>query len=257
VTPGEMRVVDFWERVYLPYIEAVVPLTGQPRRKPSTTRGFKQIWKQHLKAHFGTLPLKEYEPAMEKRFLRSLTGTQGKSTLKHIKALAGSLFGHAVEEQFIKVNPWHDVKIPDDAIESEATKYYTLPEVEDIISSLVAQVDAQLVITLAYFLGLRPDEIAALSWEDFDEDMVHIRHSVVRGVVGTPKTPESIASLPLPAQVRIPLELWRAKCGRPIEGWVFKSRDNTPIDLHNLIARVIKPHVDFGGNRRGEEHHWD
>ena len=257
VTPGEMRVVDFWERVYLPYIEAVVPLTGQPRRKPSTTRGFEQIWKQHLKAHFGTLTLKEYEPAMGKRFLRSLTGTQGKSTLKHIKALAGSLFGHAVEEQFIKVNPWHDVKIPDDAIESEATKYYTLPEVEDIISSLVAQVDAQLVITLAYLLGLRPDEIAALSWEDFDEDMVHIRHSVVRGVVGTPKTPESIASLPLPAQVRIPLELWRAKCGRPIEGWVFKSRDNTPIDLHNLIARVIKPHGDFGGNRRGEEHHWD
>ena len=112
------------------------------------------------------------------------------------------MFGHAVEEQFIKVNPWHDVKIPDDAIESEATKYYTLPEVEDIISSLVAQVDAQLVITLAYLLGLRPDEIAALSWEDFDEDMVHIRHSVVRGVGGTPKTPESIASLPLPAQVR-------------------------------------------------------
>jgi hypothetical protein len=257
VTPGEMRVVDFWDQVYLPYIEAVVPLTGQPRRKPSTTRGFKQIWKQHLKAHFGTLTLKEYEPAMGKRFLRSLTGTQGKSTLKHIKALAGSLFGHAVEEQFIKVNPWQDVKIPDDAIESEATKYYTLPEVEDIISSLVAQVDAQLVITLAYFLGLRPDEIAALSWEDFDEDMVHIRHSVVRGVVGTPKTPESIASLPLPAQVRIPLELWRAKCGRPVEGWVFKSRDNTPIDLHNLIARVIKPHVDFGGNRRAEEHHWD
>ena len=126
---------------------------------------------------------------MGKRFLRSLTGTQGKSTLKHIKALAGSLFGHAVEEQFIKVNPRHDVKIPDDAIESEAKKYYTLPEVEDIFSSLVAQVDAQLVITQAYFLGLRHDEIAALSWEDFDEDMVHIRHSVVRGVAGTPETP--------------------------------------------------------------------
>jgi len=74
--------------------------------------------------------------------------------------------------------------------------------------------------------------------------MVHIRHSVVRGVVGTPKTPESIASLPLPAQVRIPLELWRQKCGRPSGGWVFKSRDNTPIDLHNLVNRVIKPHVE-------------
>jgi hypothetical protein len=64
VTPGEMRVVDFWEQVYLPYLEAVVPLTGMPRRKPSTTRGFKQIWKQHLRGHFGTLTLKQYEPAL-------------------------------------------------------------------------------------------------------------------------------------------------------------------------------------------------
>ena len=73
---------------------------------------------------------------MGKRFLRSLTGTQGKTTLKHIKALAGSLFGYAVDEEFIKVNPWHDVKIPDDAIESEATKHYTFAEVETIISAL-------------------------------------------------------------------------------------------------------------------------
>ena len=243
-TPGEMRVVDFWEQHYLPYIEAVIPLTGMPRRKASTTRGFRQIWKQHLKGHFGETTLKDYEPALGKRFLRSLTGTQGKTTLKHIKALAGSLFGYAVDEEFIKVNPWHDVKIPDDAIESEATQHYTLAEVETIVSSLVEHVDAQLVITLACLLGLRPGEIAALKWEDFDDDTVTIRRSVVRGVVGTPKTPESMATLPLLAQVCIPLELWRRKCGNPEEGYVFNSRENTPVDLHNLIARVIKPHVE-------------
>jgi hypothetical protein len=128
------EVVTFWETRYLPYIEAVVPLTGMPRRKPSTTRGFRQIWNQHLRQHFGECALRDYEPAMGKRFLRTLTSTQGKTTLKHIKALAGSLFGYAVDEEFIKVNPWHDVKIPDDAIESAATKYYTLPEVEDIVA---------------------------------------------------------------------------------------------------------------------------
>lgn len=241
---SDVQVVTFWETRYLPHLEAIVPLTGMPRRKPSTTRGFRQIWNQHLKQHFGTVRLKEYEPAMGKRFLRTLTGTQGKATLKHIKALAGSIFSYAVDEELIKVNPWHDVRIPDDAIESEATAHYTLPEVETIISSLKDHVDAQLVMALACFVALRPGEIAALSWEDFDSDMVHIRRSVVRGIVGTPKTLESIASLPLPAQVRIPLELWRAKCGRPTEGWVFKSRENTPIDLHNLINRVIKPHVE-------------
>jgi integrase len=243
-TPGEMRVVDLWDTKYLPYLEAIVPLTGLPRRRPSTVRGFKQIWNQHLKAHFGTTTLKDYEPAMGKRLLRSLLDTQGKNTLKHIKALAGSLFSYAVDEEFIKVNPWHDVRIPDDAIESKATKHYTLPEVEDMISALVDHVDAQLVIAVACFLGLRPGEIAALRWEDFDDEQVHIRRSVVRGVVGAPKTAESSASLPLPGQVIIPLELWRAKCGRPVEGYVFNSRDDTPVDLHNFVARIIKPHVE-------------
>jgi integrase len=254
---GDLRVTDFWETRYLPYLEAIVALTGQPRRKPSTVRGFKQIWRQHLQKHFGDITLKAYEPALGNRFLRSLTGTQGKATLKHIKALGSSMFGHAVEEEIIKVNPWREVKIPKDAVESEATPHYTLEEAEDIISALVDHVDCQLVLALACFLGLRPGEIAALKWEDFDteNDLVHIRRSVVRGVVGTPKTPESLAALPLPAQVRIPLELWRQAVEREnaerkaegdveTNGYVFESRNGTPVDLHNLTARVIRPHVE-------------
>jgi integrase len=253
---SDMRVTDFWEQVYLPYLEEIVTLTGQPRRKPSTVRGFKQIWNQHLKRHFGTGTLRDYEPAMGNRFLRTLTSTQGKSTLKHVKALGSALFGHAVEEEIIKVNPWREVKIPKDAVESEATKHYTLAEVEDIISALVDHVDCQLVMALACFLGLRPGEIAALKWEDFDKDTVSIRRSVVRGVVGTPKTPESLATLPLPSQVKVPLTLWRGKSQsesvsekpKHNEGYVFESKNGTPVDLHNLTSRVIVPHVN--GDRK-------
>lgn len=255
---SDVKVVTFWETRYLPYLEEVVKLTGQPRRKPSTIRGFKQIWNQHLKGHFADLTLRQYEPALGNRFLRSLTGTQGKATLKHIKALASAIFGHAVDEEILKVNPWREVKIPKDAIESGATPHYTLEEAEDIISALVDHVDCQLVMALACFLGLRPGEIAALKFEDFDteNDLVHIRRSVVRGIVGTPKTPESLAALPLPAQVRIPLELWRQQVERDkaglkakafedeSNGYVFASRNGTPVDLHNLTARVIRPHVE-------------
>jgi integrase len=46
--------------------------------------------------------------------------------------------------------------------------------------------------------------------------------------------------------VRIPLELWRQK--RPdTSGWVFPSVHNTPIDLHNLVARVIRPAIEAKG----------
>jgi integrase len=112
------------------------------------------------------------------------------------------LFKRAVNEQRIKTNPWHGVQMPDDAIESSETQHYTLEETENIVSALVDHVDCQLVMALSCLLGLRPGEIAALRWEDFDPESVNIRRSVVRGNVGT------------------------------------------PVDLHNLIARVIKPHVE-------------
>jgi integrase len=239
----DMRVVDFWEKVYLPYCEEIVQLTGKPRKTPSTVRGYKQIWRQHLKSHFGNLTLQEYSPHMGTAFLDSLTGGQGKATLRHIKACATSLFNRAVNKQHVKVNPWHDVQMPDDAVESAPTLHYTVEEAEDIISALVERVDCQLIMSLACFLGLRPGEIAALRWEDFDEENVHIRRSVVRGIVGTPKTKESIASLPLIDRVRIPLELWRQK-SPDTSGWVFPSVNNTPIDLHNLVARIIRPALD-------------
>jgi integrase len=143
------------------------------------------------------------------------------------------------------MNPWHDVSMPDDAIEPEQTEHYTLEEAEDMISALIDHVDCQLVIALSCFLGLRPGEIAALRWEDFDSDFLHNRGSVVRGNVDTPKTKESVADLPLvEPRILIPLNLWRRKSGNPRDGWVFPSQNDTPVDLHNLIARVIVPHIE-------------
>src|SRR5581483_3209227 len=137
-----------------------------------------------------------------------------------------------------------------------------LAEAQDIISALVDHVDCQLIIALSFFLGLRPNELAALRWEDFDTDSVWIRRGIVRGKLDCPKTDESKAALPLIDQVRVPLELWRMKSGNPSKGWLFPSGGVlseeritdpdmkhfaggwAPIDLHNLVSRIIIPHVN-------------
>jgi integrase len=185
--------------------------------------------------------LQEYEPSIVTQFLESLTDTQNRNTLRHIKALGSSIFKRAINEKRVKVNPWHDVQMPDDAIDGNPTQHYTWEEAENIISALVDHPECQLIVALACFLGLRPGEIAALKWEDFDNEEVHIRRSVVRGKIGTPKTPESLAPIPLIDQVRIPLELWRMKKGNASEGWVFPSEANTPATLNNFVNRIIKP----------------
>ena len=55
------------------------------------------------------------------------------------------------------------------------------------------------------------------------------------------KTPEGRRLVPMSRRL---FELLRTRCGTRTEGWVFPSRDNTPVDLHNLIGRVIVPHVE-------------
>ncbi len=234
ITGNDVKIVDFWTNTYLPRIET--------RLKPSTLRGYKQIWRQHLKEHFADLTLQSYEGKLGHRFLKSLADTQkqNRNTLKHVKALASSIFTTAVEQEILSSNPWRDVVMPRDAKAPERTKHYTLEEAENMITALVDHVEAQLVLALACFLGLGPAEISGLQWGDVDEDWIHIRRNRVRGEVVTPKTPERMASVPIIDQVRVPLELWRAKCENTApEAWVIA-------DLPNLINRVIIPHVKGG-----------
>jgi integrase len=238
-TPSSLlTVVEFWEKHYLPYCETGWKGTGM---RASSIKGFKQVWKQHLKDHFGTITLQQYTAKMARGFLQSLKTKQGKNTLKHIRSLASAMFSDAIESDLLNgANPWK-VNIPKDCKESEPTQHYTMEEAENLISVLVEHVDAQLVVALSCFLGLGPAEISGLQWGDVDADWIHIRRNKpAHGVVGAPKTKERQAPLPTIDQVRVPLELWRAKCAATGDGdWVI-------VDLPNMTNRVIKPHV-IGG----------
>jgi integrase len=230
----DLMVVDYWERVYLPYCEKEWKGTGM---RASTISGYKQVWKHHLKHHFGALTLQAYTADHARRFLSSLKTKHGKNTLRHIRALASAMFSEATERGLRNDNPWR-VKLPKDCKETKPTQHYTMEEAENLISALVDHVDAQLVLALSCFLGLGPAEIAGLQWGDVDRDWINIRRNKpVHGKVGPPKTAERMAAVPIIDQVRVPLELWRAKCGKQHdEDWVI-------VDLPNMLNRVILPHV--------------
>lgn len=233
----DMPVADFWERHYLPYCEKVLPVTGQPRLKASTLRGYKGVWTAHLKKHFGTTTLQRYNPDSASMLLDSLTGTMNSTSLKHVRAVGSAIFKRAVVEKRIKVNPWMGVSIPDDAVDPQNTPHYTPEQAENMVTALVDHVDAQLVLTLACFLGLGPAEISGLQWGDLDSTSIHIRRNRMQGEVSTTKNKWRAASVPIIDHVRVPLELWRKKSEATADGdWLIP-------DLHNLVGRVIKPHV--------------
>jgi integrase len=233
-------VLDFWDTTYLPF--------ATENLRHSTVHGYEQIWNQHLKRHFGEKLIRDYRTAFGSLFLTSLAKTLGRHTIQHIRSLASGIFSHAVNVGVIESNPWHDVKVLGRTREPGETEHYTLEEAGDIISALVAHSDCQLMVALAFFVGLRPGEIQGLRWEDFDTmpdasgiRWVHIRRSVVRNRVGETKTTGSVAALPLVAPVLMLLALWHQKKGKPSDGWVFPNQKGKPIDLRSVISRKIIP----------------
>jgi integrase len=226
---------DFWEHTYLPHLKANV--------KASTLNGYQKIWEGHLSTVFACLTLKQYRTEMGTRFLTSLAqkGLGGRS-IAHVKSLARAMFGHATSLGLIESNPWHDAKSLTKAKSNGGTHAYSLEQAEAIVNALADYPPCQLVFALAAFMGLRPGEVEALKWSDISDGWLHVRRSSWRGIVGTTKTEESVASVPLIEPVGSMVAAWRVQCGSPSDGWLFPSnRRDTPMILHGLVKRDIIP----------------
>jgi len=239
VDAEDMKIVDFWDREYLPYCEREYKGTGM---KPGSISVRVWLFDHELRPHFADRRLRTYRASDARAFLNSLKTTKSKAALRHIRALASSMFTEAINRnklRGIEINPWK-VKLPEDARDSAKTRHYTLEEAENIVSALRDRIDAQLVMSLVCFLGLRPGEVRGLQWGDIDNKWIHIRRAVdVLGNITTPKTAGSAMPVPLIDKVRVPLELWRRKCGGKAL-WVLSTTEK-PVNLVNMINRVIKP----------------
>jgi integrase len=230
---GPMGVVEFWEKIYLPFIES------NNNVKPSTLCGYRQVWNQHLKSHFGTTHLSDYKTHMMSVFLTGLAKNLRPRTLDNIKWLASAIFAHAVATGNCETNPIRDARVLGKTLEHGDTKTYTLEEMENVITALVDHVEAQLVMALSFFAGMRKGEIQGLQWSDIDHDFIHVRRAFSRGVVGPPKRKKSVRSIPLIQPVRGLLMLWRTKASNGV--WVFTNTEGNAMNMDQFAREVIKP----------------
>lgn len=269
----DMRVIDFWESVYLPWAVKVTPGVEEPNLRPSTLAGYKQIWSLHLKDHFGENTLRGYETVTATEFLTSLAQLgQGRNTINHVRSLMSGIFSHALATGYLTgpkgedgkplkiANPINGAYVLDKQKRPAKTGHYSLQEALSILAVLSDYVECQLVMALAFFWGLRPGEIRGLRWEDFCEESsetcpicteeetvievahVHIRRSIDKqGKEGRPKTDEAEQPLPLMIPIAMPLQLWREQCGNPVQGWLFETKNGTPVDLRDWVRTKIRP----------------
>lgn len=259
---GDMRVVDFWNDVYVPWAKEVNPKVGEPNLRPSTLTGYEQVWSLHLRDHFGKLTLAEYKTPRATAFLTEKAKTQGRNTVAHIRSLMSGIFTRAVKRGYIEANPISSAGVDGKTARPAKTGHYSLREALSILAVLSDYVECQLVMAFAFFWGLRPSEIRGLRWEDFcdgasencpvckedDWDIevahVHIRRAIDKqGNESGLKTDEAEQPLPLMVPIAMPLQMWREQCGNPKEGWLFLNKNGSPSDLRDWVSRKIRPTV--------------
>jgi integrase len=233
---ADVRVVDFWKDVYLPFI--------RENKRHSTTHQYESLWNGKLKVHFGMRTLSEYEPSDAYKYLLSLKNALTRNSLAHVRSLASGIFEHAVKLGVIKANPWRAFRFTESKA-PEPTVAYTLGESLAILAVLKdsPKKDAGLIFALSAFLGLRPSESAGLRWENMADDCIFVRGSVVYGRPDKTKTPQSVRQLPLISPVKELMATWRTQCMNPVEGWLFPNPSGGPRHMdayakHYLLTAV-------------------
>jgi integrase len=126
---------------------------------------------------------------------------------------------------------------------------FSLDEVEKFIAGV--RQDYRNYYTVRFFTGLRTGEIDGLKWRyvDFDRREILVRETIVKGVVETTKTTESVRSVAMSSRVSRALEEQFKITGDKSE-YVFCDRDGGPLDYSNVTQRVWQPTLERLGLRR-------
>lgn len=86
-----VTVGDFVERIYLPWIEQ--------HKRPSTAKGYRDIWEDHLKPLSANVWLRETRTYHVQGWLNQIgSGSLSRNTLKHVKSVVSGIFTLAKQQ---------------------------------------------------------------------------------------------------------------------------------------------------------------
>lgn len=183
-----------WFRVYV--------LTNN---KPSEQRAKLSVIQKHLVPFFGKAELADVAAMRveEYKAKKLAQGLSAKTINNHLTILRKCLqiaweWGRIERMPIIKL-----LKVPPQSI-----VFLSEEECRALISDKAEPV-AHMMILTALRTGMRLGELCGLMWEDIDfsRGMITVRHSIVRGVVGSPKS-NRIRYIPLAHDLALELQSW-------------------------------------------------
>jgi|SRR5215469_4018172 len=234
---GSLTVSDFAEKFFLPTMEL--------KKKPSTTKFYRDLVKNHIEPLLGDLRLKDVSTRDVQRLLDARAHLAQPSVLR-IKTGASAILSHALRLGFLKgTNVAREARAEGKRSDPD-TYAYSLAEIFWMLERLPEP--ARTVVAVAAFAGLRESELRGLQWPDYDGQFLDVQRSVWRTHVGDVKTAESKKKVPVIDPLRKILDAHRRKNGSA--KWIFAGdKMGRPLHLDNLARRVIRPVV--GGRWHG------
>jgi len=224
---------DFVEQVYLPWIKE--------HKRPSTAKGYQDIWEDHLKPLCEKVWLKDTRTFHVQSWLSQIGSAKlSRNTLKHVKSVISGIFTLAKQQDYFQgENPARDTAVNPNAAEPKETYAYSLEEVQTILSVLPEP--AATAFAVASLMGLRHGEIQGLLWENYRDGERFVARSIWNGKVSDPKTRKGRAPVPVIRQLAERFEMHRLRCGNPERGPIFSNGRGNPLALGSLVTRVIVP----------------
>lgn len=215
-----------------------------PRWRDTHAETIRGTLDRHILPHFKLRPLTEITRAELLAFRADL----GKLMKKNGEALSPSRINHIMtplrmllaeaSERHEFITPFRKIKplrLPKLDIHP-----FSLEEVNRLLETVRA--DWRPYLTVRFFTGMRTGEINGLEWKhvDFDQDLILVRQSIVKGKLEDTKTDGSMRDIPMVPAVRAAL-LEQRKLVPEDCRWVFAQRNGEPISLINFTNRVWHP----------------
>lgn len=206
--------------------------------RPTTIRNYR-VYMGHLEPIL-RIPLTRLTSLQLRAFFADLAHFSP-SHRRHIYQFLRAALRDAVRTDLIPSNPIDAVDPPEGGAVRPARAWTP----EEVARFLEASKGHRLYPLFALMLatGLRPGEALALRWEDWEGDVLHVRHTLRRdGTLGPAKTPGSVAPIYLDPDTQALLAWWRErleeeKASTPDwqdHGLMFPSSKGTPLEYNNF-----------------------
>jgi integrase len=193
--------------------------------KGETARDKKCMIQKDLLDKFESVPLEHFDKFTLQVHLNDLAKTRSRDRVLQIRAYVRDIFAEAVDQDFLPKDPARKVEVPKQLADTDTT-VLNWDQLRSVLAKL--SLKDRLILELDMTDALRPSELFALRWRDFncDECLLEQHETVYRGKLRNwGKTKKALRPVHIPKELADDLQLWRqVSTHRKPEDFIFPNR---------------------------------